>query len=128
MSKTMPNLGLSDASRNTFRAPDPEPGTRKGMVDSGEESTGRRRSQLAELVSSHLRSNGLRQIDFCRQQGFDQGLLSKILSSVVNTLNVETAIKLAEGMNLPPRVVFDAIGKSDVHEMLVRVYSGNLPS
>ena len=83
-----------------------------------------RRSALAELVCSHLTSNGLRQIDFCREVGFDQGLLSKILSSVVSTLNVETAIKLAEGMSLPPRVVFDAIGKSDVHEMLLRVYGG----
>jgi hypothetical protein len=83
-----------------------------------------RHSALADLMSNHLRSNGLRQIDFCRQVGFDQGLLSKILSSVVNTLNVETALKLAEGMNLPPRVVFEAIGKSDVHEMLVRVYAG----
>jgi len=86
------------------------------------ESLDNRRSVLAELISSYLRSNGLRQIDFCRQVGFNQGLLSKILSSVVNTLNVETALKLAEGMNLPPRVVFEAIGKSDVHEMLVRAY------
>jgi len=82
------------------------------------------RSALAGLVGDYLRSNGLRQIDFCRQNGFDQGLLSKILSSVVNTLNVETALKLAEGMNLPPAVVFEAIGKTDVHEMLVRFYSG----
>ena len=82
------------------------------------------RTPLAELVGKHLRENGIRQIEFCRQAGFDQGLLSKILSSVVNTLNVETALKLAEGMNLPPSVVFDAIGKREVHELLVRVYSG----
>jgi hypothetical protein len=80
-------------------------------------------SALSSLVSSHLRSNGLRQIDFCRESGFDQGLLSKILSSVVNTLNVETALKLAEGMNLPPSVVFDAIGKREIHETLIRLYS-----
>jgi len=84
----------------------------------------RERSPLADLVSDHLQSQGLRQIDFCRQAGFDQGLLSKILSSVVNTLNVETALKLAEGMDLPPSVVFDAIGKRDVHETLLRLYSG----
>lgn len=83
-----------------------------------------KKSPLAELVSGHLRAKGMRQIDFCRQAGFDQGLLSKILSSVVNTLNVETAIKLAEGMDLPPSIVFEAIGKRDVHEMLIRVYSG----
>ena len=126
MSKTMPKLGSSDAG-SSFVAAD-RPGTRRSLADNEGESTGCRRSALAELVSSHLRSNGLRQIDFCRQAGFDQGLLSKILSSVVNTLNVETTIKLAEGMDMPPRVVFEAIGKSDVHEMLVRVYSGRVPA
>ena len=79
-----------------------------------------RLTPLADLVSSHLRSRGLRQVDFCRQTGFDQGLLSKILSSVVNTLNVETALKLAEGLNLSPSVVFEAIGKKDVDQLLRR--------
>lgn len=88
----------------------------------------RDRSQLAELVADYLRTNGLRQVDFCRQTGFDQGLLSKILSSVVNTLNVETALKLAEGMSLPPIVVFEAIGKKEVDEMLRRFYSSSTKS
>jgi transcriptional regulator with XRE-family HTH domain len=65
----------------------------------------------------------MRQIDFCRRTGFDQGLLSKILSSVVSTLNVETALKLAEGLDIPPSAVFDVIGKSDVDEMLRKFYS-----
>jgi hypothetical protein len=80
-------------------------------------------SPLAELVGNYLQSKGLRQVDFCRQTGFDQGLLSKILSSVVTTLNIESALKLAEGMGLPPAVVFEAIGKSEVDEMLRRLYS-----
>lgn len=82
-----------------------------------------RRSPLADLVSENLRTKGMRQVDFCRQTGFDQGLLSKILSSVVNTLNVETALKLAEGLGLPPTVVFEAIGKKDVDDLLRRFYS-----
>jgi hypothetical protein len=65
----------------------------------------------------------MKQVDFCRQTGFDQGLLSKILSSVVKTLNLETALKLAEGMNLHPRVVFEAIGKPELDDMLRRLYS-----
>ena len=81
-----------------------------------------RRSPLADLVSENLRTKGMRQVDFCRQTGFDQGLLSKILSSVVNTLNVETALKLAEGLGLPPTVVFEAIGKKDVDDLLRRFY------
>jgi transcriptional regulator with XRE-family HTH domain len=81
-----------------------------------------RRSPLAELVSEHLREKKLRQVDFCRQTGFDQGLLSKILSSVVNTLNVESALKLAEGLDISPSVVFEVIGKKEVDEMLRRFY------
>jgi transcriptional regulator with XRE-family HTH domain len=65
----------------------------------------------------------MRQIDFCRQTGFDQGLLSKILSSVVNTLNVESALKLAEGLQIPPAMVFEVIGKRDVDELLRKFYS-----
>ena len=84
-----------------------------------------RRSPLADLVSENLRTKGMRQVDFCRQTGFDQGLLSKILSSVVNTLNVETALKLAQGLGLPPTVVFEAIGKKDVDDLLRRFYCPN---
>ena len=88
-----------------------------------EQSSEPRRSPLAELVSTRLREKGMRQIDFCRQTGFDQGLLSKILSSVVNTLNVETALKLAEGLNLQPSLVFEVIGKKEVDELLRKFYS-----
>ena len=81
------------------------------------------RSPLAHLVGEHLRARGMRQIDFCRMTGFDQGLLSKILSSVVNTLNVESALKLAEGLDVPPAMVFEVIGKKDVDELLRKFYS-----
>lgn len=84
-----------------------------------------RRTALSDLVSQHLRTKGLRQVDFCRRTGFDQGLLSKILSSVVTTLNVETALKLAEGLGLPPSVVFESIGKKDVDDLLRKFYRIN---
>lgn len=124
MSKIMSNLAFQAADIDSIGARIRRPGDQPPANHSTAEFPDSRRSPLAELVSTYLRSNGLRQIDFCRQIGFDQGLLSKILSSVVNTLNVETAIKLAEGMNVPAQVVFEAIGKSDVHEMLIRVYGG----
>src|SRR5215468_78442 len=82
-----------------------------------------RRSALAELVSEHLRTNEMRQVDFCRQTGFDQGLLSKILSSVVTTLNVETALKLSDALGLPPSVVFESIGKKEVDDLLRKFYN-----
>jgi hypothetical protein len=80
------------------------------------------KSPLAELVNGHLKAKQMRQVDFCRETGFDQGLLSKILSSVVSTLNVESALKLAEGLDVPPSVIFEAIGKQHVEEMLRRFY------
>src|SRR5262245_6145681 len=83
------------------------------------------RTVLAELVNTHLQEKGLRQVDFCRQTGFDQGLLSKILSSAVTSLNVETTLKLAEGLDLPPVVIFEAIGKKEVDEMLRRFYANS---
>lgn len=96
--------------------------------DSDNSRGDQRRSPLADLVSGQLRSKGMRQIDFCRQTGFDQGLLSKILSSVVNTLNVETALKLADGLDLSPAVVFEVIGKKDVDEMLRKFYCNPDPT
>jgi transcriptional regulator with XRE-family HTH domain len=98
----------------------------EGAAGSNGDSKGdNRRSQLADLVSEHLHTKGMRQVDFCRRTGFDQGLLSKILSSMVSTLNVETALKLAEGLGLPPSVVLEAIGKKDVDDMLRRFYRSN---
>jgi transcriptional regulator with XRE-family HTH domain len=81
-----------------------------------------KRSPLAKLVHAHLQARHLRQIDFCRQTGFDQGLLSKILSSVVTTLNVETTLKLAEGLNIAPLEIFEATGKKEVDDLLRRFY------
>jgi len=98
----------------------------EGAAGSNGDSNGdNRRSPLADLVSEHLHTKGMRQVDFCRRTGFDQGLLSKILSSMVSTLNVETALKLAEGLGLPPSVVLEAIGKKDVDDMLRRFYRNN---
>ena len=82
-----------------------------------------KRSPLAELVHAHLQAKRLRQIDFCRQTGFDQGLLSKILSSVVSTLNVETTLRLAEGLSIEPLEIFEAMGKKDVDDLLRRFYA-----
>ena len=95
---------------------------RSNGQSSGRPNGNVRSSPLAELVHERLRTKGMRQVDFCRDTGFDQGLLSKILSSVVNTLNVETALRLSEGLGLPPTVVFEAIGKKDVDDMLRSFY------
>ena len=96
--------------------------SRATLLVSGNSNRTGHTSPLAELVNAHLEAQRMKQVDFCRKTGFDQGLLSKILSSVVSTLNVESALKLAEGMNIPPSVIFEAIGKQHVDEMLRRFY------
>ena len=116
-------------SRQPLGPPSAETGRNGSDPNGGMEKAqhAMRQSPLSALVGEHLKSKGMRQIDFCRQTGFDQGLLSKILSSVVNTLNVESALKLAEGMRIEPGVVFEAIGKKDLDEMLRRFYSTPSP-
>jgi hypothetical protein len=99
-----------------------EPSKRRTANSIGRANGNGRRSPLAELVNTHLRTNIMSQVDFFRETEFDQGLLSKILSSVVSTLNIESALKLAEGMNVPPSVVFDAIGKQHVEGRLRKFY------
>ena len=99
--------------------------SKSAISNSGPSTRSDRGSPLAELVDAHLKAKQMRQVDFCRETGFDQGLLSKILSSVVSTLNVESALKLAEGLDAPPSVIFEAIGKQHVEEMLRRFYSNS---
>lgn len=81
---------------------------------------------LARFITDRLQQLGLKQIDFCRQTGFDQGLLSKLQSSVITTVNLESALRLAEGLKLPPGVVLSVLGKDDAHHLLKKLYGNNV--
>jgi transcriptional regulator with XRE-family HTH domain len=81
---------------------------------------------LARFITDRLRQLGLKQIDFCRQTGFDQGLLSKLQSSVITTVNLESALRLAEGLQLPPGDVLSMLGKDDAHHLLMKLYGNNI--
>jgi hypothetical protein len=61
-------------------------------------------------------------VDFCRQTGFDQGLLSKLQSSVITTVNLESALKLSDGLNVPPGELLSMLGKDDAHRLLTKLY------
>jgi hypothetical protein len=69
-----------------------------------------------------LRELGLKQVDFCRQTGFDQGLLSKLQSSVITTVNLESALRLADGLKVPPGQMLSMLGKDDAHRLLKKLY------
>jgi transcriptional regulator with XRE-family HTH domain len=81
---------------------------------------------LARFITDRLQELGLKQIDFCRQTGFDQGLLSKLQSSVITTVNLESALRLADGLKLPPGEVLSVLGKDDAHHLLEKLYGNNV--
>jgi len=81
---------------------------------------------LARFITDRLRQLGLKQVDFCRQTGFDQGLLSKLQSSVITTVNLESALRLADGLKVPPGDVLSLLGKDDAHRLLKKLYGNNV--
>jgi transcriptional regulator with XRE-family HTH domain len=83
---------------------------------------------LAQFITERLGELGLKQVDFCRQTGFDQGLLSKLQTSVITTINLETALRLAEGLKVSPGTILSLLGKSEAHHLLQRLYGNNLCS
>lgn len=83
---------------------------------------------LARFITDRLRELGLKQVDFCRQTGFDQGLLSKLQTSVITTINLESALRLADGLKVPPQDILALLGKDDVHKLLQKLYGNNLCS
>jgi transcriptional regulator with XRE-family HTH domain len=81
---------------------------------------------LSQLITNRLGELGLKQVDFCRRTGFDQGLLSKLQSGVITTINLESALRLADGLKIPPGEILSLLGKTDAHRLLVRLYGNNV--
>src|SRR5215212_9636612 len=81
---------------------------------------------LARFITERLRQLGLKQVDFCRQTGFDQGLLSKLQSSVITTVNLESALRLADGLKVASGDVLSLLGKDDAHRLLQKLYGNNV--
>lgn len=81
-----------------------------------------RNTPLAQYITDRLTELGLKQVDFCRKTGFDQGLLSKLQTSVITTINLESALRLADGLQVPPGDILMLLGKTEAHAMLIRLY------
>src|SRR5215210_7711588 len=81
---------------------------------------------LAQFITDRLKELGLKQVDFCRQTGFDQGLLSKLQTSVITHINLESALRLAEGLKVMPGEVLTLLGKTDAHNLLQKLYGNDL--
>ena len=83
---------------------------------------------LARFITERLHHLGLKQVDFCRQTGFDQGLLSKLQSSVITTINLESALRLADGLKVPPVQILSLLDKTDTHLLLKKLYGTSVCS
>ena len=83
-------------------------------------------TRLAILVRERLTHLGIKQSEFCRITGFDQGLLSKIQASIITTLSLESVLRLALGLGVRPTQVFDSIDRPDLHELVLKSYSTEL--
>ena len=83
-------------------------------------------TKLAILVRERLAHMGIRQSEFCRITGFDQGLLSKIQASIITSLSLESVLRLALGLGLRPTQVFESIGRQDLHELVLKSYATEL--
>ena len=79
-------------------------------------------SQLSLLVCERLQQLGLKQSEFCRKTGFDQGLLSKIQGSIITNLSLESVLRLSVGLHIPPTQILGLIDRMDLHELVLLAY------
>jgi len=78
---------------------------------------------LALFVTGRLAEMKMRQSEFCRLNQFDQGMLSKIQNSVTTNLSLESALKLAMGLSVPPAKILGLIDRPDLEELVMAAYS-----
>jgi transcriptional regulator with XRE-family HTH domain len=77
---------------------------------------------LSVFVRDRLTELGMKQSEFCRLTGFDQGLLSKIQSSMITNLSLETVLRLAVGLSVSPQKILALIGRADLHTLIREAY------
>jgi transcriptional regulator with XRE-family HTH domain len=80
---------------------------------------------IAVFVNARLAELGLKQCEFCRKTGFDQGLLSRIQSSTSSNLSLESCLRLAIGCSVPPEKIFDLVGRPEFHSLITKSYSNS---
>ena len=100
----------------------------RGEMKRGQ-TEGRRRVEetpLSVFVGARLAALGMKQSEFCRLTGFDQGLLSKIQSSMISKLNLETALRLAVGLSVSPSKIYALIGRKDLNDLIAKAYPNKM--
>ncbi|HKY06533.1 MAG TPA: helix-turn-helix transcriptional regulator [Blastocatellia bacterium] len=80
---------------------------------------------LAIFVRGRLAELGMKQSTFCRLTGFDQGSLSKILSSMITNLSLESVLRLSIGLRVSPERILNLLDRMDLHELIMKSYAGH---
>jgi hypothetical protein len=81
---------------------------------------------LAVFVRRRLEELGMKQAQFCRLTGFDQGSLSKILTSMTINLTLESVLRLSIGLCVSPKEILGLVDRMDLHEMVMMAYAREL--
>src|ERR1700754_4124344 len=89
----------------------------------GKERVAGEPTPLAVFVRRRLKELELKQSEFCRLTGFDQGLLSKIQNSVISSLSLESALRLAIGLHVSPKVILSLTERLDMQELVLQAYA-----
>ena len=79
-------------------------------------------SALGTLIRDRIRELDIRQSEFCRRYEFDQGLMSRLMTGSLKTVSLESALKLAIGLDVEPKIVFEAAGHSEWEGLIKRAY------
>ena len=74
---------------------------------------------LAKFVRQKMDELQISQSVLCRNADFDQGLLSKVLRSMTTNLGLQNALKLAIGLRVSPKTIFDLIDRKDLNDLLM---------
>ncbi|MBK7597432.1 MAG: hypothetical protein IPJ07_02485 [Acidobacteria bacterium] len=97
--------------------------TTEVTTETGSDKSFVNQTPLAAFVKVRLAELEIRQSVFCRRNTFDQGLLSKIQNSQVNSLTIESVLKLAVGLGVPPQHLFKLIDRLDLHDLVLQTYA-----
>ena len=80
------------------------------------------RTRLAAYLQKQLQDRQMTQVAFCRLSGVDQGLLSKVMASLVTSLSLETILKIAVALDTNPTVICDLLDRKDVDQLARKAY------
>lgn len=72
---------------------------------------------LTVFIRKEIGKQAIRQSEFCRIHEFDQGLMSKLMNGIVTRISLETAIRLAKGLDCSVSDILIRSGQTDLLDL-----------